>query len=225
MENWEIRGFLSHASVSCPDRVVKLFVNRIKRSLKQKLDSDERPIPHEFNHPLPDISKSPHGADSLREVRDMMLKKQWQYHFFGRELFWAIAPFEFCLNILNEWIDSPDGARFKAALSLLQEIESDFIFTKPEYVEFVLTKSQRHSIERLEQARSALLFCATRHGESRAVGQPGPTTLATKDRAAELVKKYPSGSLMADFYQNIVRRSEARLANEKLEDEERLEVD
>jgi hypothetical protein len=65
-------------------------------------------------------------------------------------------------------------------------------------------------------------LCA-RHGESRSVGQLGPTTLATKDRAAELVKKYPTSSLMANFYQAVVKQSEARLADEKLRDEELLD--
>ncbi len=223
VESWEFNGFLSHASACCPDDVVKLFVNRIKRSLKQKFNFDERPIPDEFHYSLPDLSKSPHGANRLREIRDLTVKKQWQYQHFGRDLFWALAPFDFCLSILNEWIESTDEIRFKAALSLLYEAESDFIFSKPGCVEFILTRAQQHSMERFELAKSALLFCATRHGESRAVGQPGPTTLATKGRAAELVKKHTPGSLMAEFYQGIVGRSEARLAQEKLEDEERLE--
>ena len=137
--------------------------------------------------------------------------------------FWALAPFDFCLSILNEWNESTDEARFKAALSLLNEAESDFIFSKPECAEFILTKAQQHSMERFELAKSALVFCATRHGESRAIGQPGPTTLATKNRAAELAKKYPTGSMMTAFYESIVNRSDARLAHERLEDEDRLE--
>jgi hypothetical protein len=223
VENWEIGEFLGHASARCPDGVVALFVSRIKKSLKQKLDFDERPVPYEFHHPLPDLSKHPRGANQLRQIRDMMLRRQWQYRHFARDLFWALAPFDYCLNILNEWIESPDDSRFKGALSLLSESESDFVFSRPDYAEFILTKAQSHSVERFEEARSALLFCATRHGESRAVGEPGPTTVATKDRAAELVKKYPLGSLMAEFYQSIVKHSEARLADEKLRDEEMLE--
>lgn len=223
VESWEFAGFLGHASVCCPDDVVKLFVNRIKRSLKQKFEFDERPIPDEFHYPLPDLSKTMRGADSLRGVRNMMLKKQWQYQHFGRDLFWALAPFDFCLSVLTEWIESSDDVRFKAALSLLYETEADFIFSKPESAEFILTKARQHGLERFGLAKSALLFCATRHGESRAVGQPGPETLATKNRAAELGKKYPLGSMMAEFYQCVVDREEARLAHERIEDEERFE--
>ena len=67
---------------------------------------------------------------------------------------------DYCLNILNEWIESADDSRFKAALALLTEIESDYIFRRPDYVEFVLTKAQKHSVERFERAKSALFFCA-----------------------------------------------------------------
>jgi hypothetical protein len=223
IENWEISQFLEHAATRCPDGVVRLLVNRIRKSVKRKLDFDERPIPDEFHHPLPDLSKHPRGADLLRQIRDMTLKRPWQYSHFGRDLYWLLAPFDYCLNMLNEWIESADDSRFKAALALLTEIESDYIFRRPDYVEYVLTKAQKHSVERFEKAKSALFFCAIRHGESRAVGQPGPTTIATKDRAAELVKKYPTGSLMANFYQAVVKQSEARLADEKLRDEELLD--
>jgi hypothetical protein len=223
IENWEIGEFLGHAATRCPDGVVKLLANRIKKSAKRKLDFDERPIPDEFHHPLPDLSKHPRGADLLRQIRDMTLKRPWQYSRFGRDLYWLLAPFDYCFNTLKEWIESADDSRFKAALALLTEIESDYIFRRPDYVEFVLTKAQKHSAERFERAKSALFFCATRHGESRAVGQPGPTTLATKDRATELVKKHPTGSLLANFYQAIVKQSEARLVDEKLRDEELLE--
>lgn len=223
IEDWEIGEFLGHAAMRCPDGVVKLLTNRIKKSVKRKLDFDERPIPDEFHHPLPDLSKHPRGAALLRQIRDMTLKRPWQYSHFGRDLYWLLAPFDYCLNTLNEWIEAADDSRFKAALALLTEIESDYIFSRPDYVEYVLTKAQKHSVERFEKAKSALFFCAIRHGESRAVGQPGPTTLATKDRATELVKKYPAGSLMANFYQAVVKQSEARLADEKLRDEELLE--
>jgi hypothetical protein len=223
IESYEFGGFLGYASLCCPNDVVKLFVNRIERSLRQKFGFDRRPIPHEFNYSLPDLSKTKCGVASLRGIRNMTLKKQWQYRHFGRDLFWALAPFDFCLSILNEWIDSLDNTRFDAALLLLQEVESDFVFSKPECVELILTKAEKHSAERLGSAKSALLFCATRHGESRAVGQPGPATLATKGRAAELAKKHPLGSMMAEFYQSIVNRSEARLAHERLDDEERSE--
>ena len=162
-------------------------------------------------------------AFPMCQIRDLTLKKQSHYGHFGRDLFWALASFDFCLNALKEWIESPDDSQFKAALSLLNETESDFIFSKPDYVEFVLTTAQKQSTERLDGAKSALFFCATRHGESRTVGQPGPATVAIKDRAAELAKKYPLGSLMAGFYESIVKRSEARLADDKLRDEEMIE--
>ena len=101
VESWEFSGFLAHASACCPDDVVKLFVNRIKRSLKQKFDFDERPIPDEFHYPLPDLSKSPRGTDRLREIRGMMLKKQWQYQHFGRDLFLGAGS----LRLLPEYFE------------------------------------------------------------------------------------------------------------------------
>ena len=223
IEDWQISEFLGHASVRHPLGVVKLLVNRIKRSAKKKFDHDERPIPYEFHHPLPDLSKHPRGAEVLSQIRDMTRKRPWPYSHFGRDLFWLLGPFDFCLQILNEWIESDNESRFKGALALLSEIESDFIFSRPDYVESVLISAQKHGAERLKDAKSCFFFCATRHGESRTVGQPGPTTLSTKDRAAELAKKYSAGSMMAVFYESIVKQSEARLADEKLRDEELLD--
>ena len=153
----------------------------------------------------------------------MTLKRPWQYSHFGRDLYWSLAPQGFCLELLKEWIQSGDERNFAGALALLETHESDFVFRQPEFIEFVFGHAQKLSSECFERARSALHFCATRHGESRTIGQPGPTTLATKERAAEVAKKYPVGSTMADFYESIVKRSEARLAQEKLEDEESFE--
>ncbi|MEI9863585.1 MAG: hypothetical protein WDN00_03320 [Limisphaerales bacterium] len=223
IEDWQISEFLGHASVRNPLGVVKLLVNRIKRNAKKKFNHDQQPIPYEFHHPLPDLSTHPRGVEILSRIRDMTLKRPWPYSHFGRDLFWLLGSFDFCLQILSEWIESNDESRFKGALALLSEIESDFIFSRPGYVESVLIVAQKHGAERLKEAKSCFFFCAIRHGESRVVGQPGPTTVATKDRAAELMKKYPAGSLMATFYQAIVKQSEARLAGEKLRDDELLD--
>jgi hypothetical protein len=188
-----------------------------------KFEIDEAPLPHEFHHPLPDLSKHPHGTKVLCQVRNMTLKMPWQYSHFGRDLYWLLAPTDFCLEVLKEWVDSTDELKFKGALALLTESASGFVFSRPDFVELVLSHTQSRSAERFEQASSALHFCATRHGESRSIGQPGPTTVATKALAAELAKQFSAGSMMASFYEGIVKRCEARLAAEKLDDEDRFE--
>jgi len=218
--HWGIDSFIGYASQHCPLEVVKLLIKRIKKSAKKRYSFEERPIPFEFHHPLPDLSKLARGSNTLRKIRDMTLSRYWQCSQFGRELFWLLGPFDFCFEVLKEWLQSTDERKFEKALSLLSESESDFVFSLPKVVESIFESAERNEFLRLDKAKSALLFCATRHGESRTIGQPGPTTLATRQRAIDLGKNYPSGSMMANFYESIVKRSDARLENERLRDEE-----
>ena len=224
--DWQISEFVGHASGRSPLGVVSLLINRIKRSIKNKRsDFDARPIPFEFHHPLPDLSKCPRGVGLLRKVRDMTLKRAWQYSHFARDIYWSLAPQSVCLELLKEWIRTGGERTFVGALALLETHESDFVFSQPDFVEFVFNHAQKRGAECFDRAKSALHFCATRHGESRTIGQPGPATVATKERATEVAKKFAAGSMMAVFYEGIARHSEARLAAERLEDEDRFEND
>lgn len=224
--DWQISEFIGIASRRSPLGVVNLLINRIKRSIKKKTSEfDERPIPFEFHHSLPDLSKHPRGATVLRKVRDMSLKRAWQYSHFSRDIFWSLAPQICCLELLKEWIQSGEERTFTGALALLETHESDFVFSQPEFVEFVFNHAQKIEPDCFDRAKSALYFCATRHGESRTIGQPGPATVATKERATEAAKKFAVGSTMGVFYEGIAKHCDARLAAEKLEDEERFESD
>ena len=228
IDNWEISEFIGHAATRLPIEVTTMLINRISRSSKRK-NTDwftERPLPHEFHHPLPDLSKHPDGIKMLRRIRDMTLIEQpWHYSHFGRDLYWLLGPIDFCLEILKEWFESGDNSKFRKALSLMSESESDFVFSRQEFVQQVMLEGQKLGSEFFDEAKSMLVFCATRHGESRTVGQPGPTTVATKEHATQLLKQSPTGSMMAELYESIIKHSESRLQRDKIDDEDMLEAE
>src|SRR5258705_6941972 len=120
------------------------------------------------------ISKHPNYVSVLIRIRDLALKRQWQYPHFAADLFWRVASDERAFDVLHEWLTSKDDTRICAVAKLLEKAGRNFVFTNPDFVAVALHKAHEASDECYRTMRALLDSSATSGSKSGIPGEPMP---------------------------------------------------
>lgn len=230
LDKYNICRFLSYACKRSAHTTVNLLLTRLKNYIRQEKSFPPFPqlgFRHNPNNGmvLSGLQDSSDYREILSEVRDLMMSEEMQSTSYLSHLFRLIS-FNFnaiSLEILNQWANSSDRVKVEAVGKLLQNASSSFVFKSDEFVANLLEQARTISPECLEQVHHSLFHTVAFRSLSRTIGQPSPTVVNEKEQATAIASKYPSGSSVHHFYQEIAQQAHKMLQEEAEMDEELLD--
>ena len=218
-DHW-IQEFLSYAGARTPLAVVALFIRRISRAAKRP-NSEYRPIPFHMRVRFDEFAKHRNAVKTLRQVRDLALKKQWQFPHFAKELFWHVGGVH-CIPLLHEWLDSNNAAKITAAGEILENGGPDFVFTNPDFVADALKAAYACGEDCYRSMGAYLRISATSGSKEGTPGHPMPRDVEIQSRAAELIKRFDTDPIVRRLYEALQREAETNMERDRYEYEERF---
>ena len=225
MEDHYIGIFLGDLSETKPELTVKFLMDRVEYREKHQDIKDYHPLPYSFTHGNDlKFHKSPAYSKLLRTVRDWSVQEtnNWIRPHFGPQLFKAVSAGydEVTLEVLSEWMVSPEQKHIEAAASLLSEVHRGFLWNNSEYVIKMLNHAQQHGDACYGRVSSHLHSIAYQGSRSGRPGQPFPEDIDQRDRSFELMNRQPIGSSAYRFYKSLYENAMATIRRDTIDEEE-----
>jgi hypothetical protein len=124
------------------------------------------------------------------------------------------------LRVLNEWINSEDAEKIRAASRLIREFHAGFIFGHLEFVSNLLEKAYRAGDECYEAVSSNLFGIAASRVKMGIPGQPFPEDVRLRDQASAVAKQFLKGSPIRKFFDSLAAYAESDIKSQQMLDEE-----
>jgi hypothetical protein len=227
LEDCSISEFLAYGSKRQPRSVVQMFLNRIERGREAPDDyhpfvSSYEPLPSGgFHYELNGLADSEEYEDILRGIRDQTLEWEWKTISWFSTLYDVVSLgfIPASLKVLNEWIDSGDAEKIKAASRL---VPSGFVFTHVEFVTNLLEQAYAAGDE-CYRIVSSYFRCGVTSGLRIGIsGEPFPQDIALQEQASAIAARFIKGSHLYRFYHSIAEYAKANV-QEQLALEEELD--
>ena len=205
--------------------MVDLLLKRIRRQGSEGVKYSALPSLG-FRNPLTGLAASPDQEDILREIRDTSLEPGWPIEYWVPQLFREISSgFESStsLQVLDEWVNSGDPGRIKAAARLVSGADPSFVFSHVGFVSNLLECAHAAGEESYRSASISLGRSALSGTRSGTPGQPFPQDLALKDQASAVATQFVVASPAYKFFNSLAESADASIQNELLRDEELFE--
>lgn len=124
------------------------------------------------------------------------------------------------LKVLNEWINSEDAEKIRAASRLIREFYAGFIFGHLEFVSNLLEQAYKAGDECYEAVSSNLFGLAVSRVKMGRSGQPFPEDVQLRDQASAIAKQFLKGSPVRKFFDSLVKYAESDIKFQQMFDEE-----
>ena len=223
-DHW-INTFLVKASELDAVSVVGFLLDRIRNEHNGNSRYYALPILG-FRDPLVGLGTSPEQEKTLRDIRDASLEQGQSVGCWIPQLFREISSgFESAtsLIVLDEWINSGNANRIKAAACLVSGAQPGFIFKHVGFVSNLLERAYAASDDTYQAVSSILASIALSGARLRTPGQPMPEDVATREQAKAVAGTFNAGSPTYRFYDSLVESAEASISFHLLRDEELFE--
>ncbi len=219
--------FLAYASKRQPRSVVQMLLNRIERGREapdgyHPFVSSYEPLPSGgFHYELNGLADSEEYEDILRSIRDQTLEREWKTISWFSTLYDVVSLgfIPASLKVLNEWIDSGDAEKIKAASRL---VPPGFVFTYVEFVTNLLEQAYAAGDECYRIVSSCLQCDATSGLRIGISGEAFPQDIALQEQASAIAARFIKGSHLYRFYHSIAEYAKANV-QEQLTLEEELD--
>jgi hypothetical protein len=162
----------------------------------------------------------------LRRVRNATVRADGSFEWQLAHFYWALANnIDASLAVLLEWLVDDDEERVVAALELTTEMPWAATVNHPAFVEEALNAAHERGAESLARVWEAL-FSATviAGGHSRTLGQEPPRDVLLRDEGRACAEGFALDSQARKFFEAVVARAEANIAQAAVEDEEYPEL-
>lgn len=235
-----ISEFLIYVSKRMAYSLVELMLKRIELSTANSEVSYE-PLPSGiYRDCLNYLSCSDEYKDILRRIRDLSLNSSSDENILisrhYRNLYEkasltiveespARALLDFTsisIELLNEWINSTEPEKIKAASNLIDNFSSSFIFRYQEFIINLLERAYEAGDECYHWISSNLFRIALSKERKGIVGQPFPEDVELHEKASALAKQFPAGSPVHKFFDSLAKHAEAEIKHKLIRDEEFL---
>jgi transcriptional regulator with XRE-family HTH domain len=215
-----------------PDNLGRLLNAAIKidsicalRFLQKRID---RGGPRNGFGPSPRLSSmhlnfrsSPQLTDLVDATVEWILESgSWDRQFHGKQLLKPmLAGYEDeAKALLRRLIGSRDEERVKLANTVLDEAPHNFVIREIQFVVELLEEAHRMPESLGRQVIAGLHGSAEFGMHSRSVGVDDPEEVALRDEATATAERYPKGSPVRNFYEDVARYASRRLRAERLDD-------
>ena len=179
-----------------------------------------------FRDPLVGLGTGPEQEKTLRYIRDASLEQGQSIGYWIPQLFREISlGFESAtsLIVLDEWINSGNANRIKAAACLVSGAQPGFIFKHVGFVSNLLERAYAASDDTYQAVSSTLASTALSGARSGTPGQPMPEDVAAREQAKAVAGTFNAGSPAYRFYASLAESAEATIRFQLLRDEELFE--
>lgn len=223
-KHW-IRTFLDHASRRTSEAVFDLLIHRLElapdREVGYHTIGPGRIEELQSPETLEGLRESDDYEDMLREVRSYLLNEDVSAYM-ASNLFLSLSNGldETGLEILNEWIESGEEEKMKAACRVFHDIAYDFVLEYPDFVQDTLESAESHSREMLDRFRSSFYSAAMTGSRQRGPHQPAPKDERLRDESLEISDDFPVWSEAHEFYKELSQRAKERIEEDLRRDEE-----
>ena len=217
--------FLVKASELDAVSVVGFLLDRIRNEHNENSRYYALPILG-FRDPLVGLGTSPEQEKTLRDIRDASLEQGQSVGYWIPQLFREISlGFESpaSLKVLEEWINSENANKIKAAGRLVSGARPGFVFKQVEFVSNLLECAYAASDGTYQAVSSTLASTALSGVRSGTPGQPMPENVATREQAEAVAGTFNAGSPAYRFYVSLAESAEASIRFQLLRDEELFE--
>ena len=205
--------------------MVELLLKRIRRQSIEGKNYSALPSLG-FRDPLTGLATSQDQEQILREIRDTSLEPGWPIAHWVPELFREISSgFESSasLKVLDEWVNSGDSGRIKAAARLVSGAQPAFVFRHVGFVSNLLERAHAAGDATYRSVSSSMARSALSGTRSGTPGQPMPQDVAIRDQASAVATQFIAGSPTHRFYTSLAKSAEADIRDQLLRDEELFE--
>ncbi|SDP76837.1 Restriction endonuclease [Arthrobacter sp. ok909] len=216
-----------------PDNLGRLLNAEIKidpisalRFLQKRIDRGGRPRDG-FDPPphVPSLHINFQSSPQLTELIDatvewILEKDSWERRFYGKQLLEPMLSGyrDEAKALLRRLITSRDEQRVNLANSLLDGAPHNFVIRETQFVEELLEEAHQMP-ESLGRHVIAGLHGSAEFGmRSRSVGVDDPEEVALRDEATATAQRYPEGSPIRLFYEDVAQYASHRLHAERLDD-------
>jgi hypothetical protein len=162
----------------------------------------------------------------LRRVRDATVRADGGFEWQLAHFYWALASnTDASLTVLLEWLLDDDEKHVAAALELTTEMPWAATITNPAFVEEALNAAHDRGPDSLSRVRDALISATVIAGShSRTLGQAPPRDVRLRDEGRACAERFAPDSQARKFFEAVVARAEANIAQAAVEDEEYPEL-
>ncbi len=226
LDNHNIEEFLEYLSERIPLSVAKFMIKRVEKSKNKLNDTDKyQPFSYSLSNDFKGIKSSSFYLDILREIRNKIIDKNWQSHFWYPILFKPLSG-DFnqqSICVLMEWIQSGEKDKIKAIGTLLNQAPESFIFQNPTFVTDMLVAARPYGEKFYKSVIADLAHSVIFRSKHGTPGQPMPEDVELKDNSLGMLQKFPEGSPTYEFYKSLVEYAKKEIENQIKEDEEFLD--
>jgi hypothetical protein len=204
-----------------PNDVMDLFFRRMYCAEQEGFRTDFDALPSQgLRHLFEPVLNSIHQAELIRRVRDQAVGESYARWFTLTRLFRAVSGNYGSEGIaaLREWLVSGDADRVIAAVRLLEDGGTGFIFEHLDFVSDALTQAESLGAECLDQVRSCFHGHAARFHSVGFSDELSPQHAAQREKVIAIMDQIPRGTqlhrLITEIRQGIenrLRQDEARI--------------
>ncbi|WP_129675967.1 ATP-binding protein [Candidatus Chloroploca sp. Khr17] len=220
--DYDIREVLGYMALRFPRRMVEFLIQRIRHG-KASPDANFEPLPLDgLGEQLTVLADSEQYSDLLRLVRDSALDEATHH---SREL--SVLYKAMSLNyqvaslaVLKEWIDSGDEQKITLASMLLREASLSFIFENENFTMHLLEQAYSVDTECYNKVQGHLASTVLDGSRSETAGEPFPQDILLQDQAHATLERLSQSSPLRGFYEMLLCRAEAHIADSQRRDEE-----
>jgi len=224
IDSYHIEEFLNYSSSRLPIIVIRLLIKRIELSKTKKTVEKYQAL--SYSSPLlKGFSSSPHYKDVLREVRNRVLDKGWQSHFWIPKLFKSISNNfdDVGIAVLLEWVNLGEKEKIKGVGTIIEDAPESFVFQHPDFVSKMLIAAKSYGPEFLKSTKSALAHSAIFQLKHGAPGQPMVEDVELKENCEKILITLAKGTLEYELFDSLLKHAKWEIEDQLKRDEELLE--
>ena len=225
IDDYHIEEFLNYAGNRLPLVVIRLLIKRIELSKERKTGEKYQPLSYSSRTLLKGFCSSPHYKDVLREVRNKILDKGWQSHFWIPKLFKSISNNfdDSGIAVLLEWISSGEKEKLEGIGAIIEDAPENFIFQHSDFVSKMLGAAKPYGPEFLKSARNALAHSAIFRSKHGTPGQPMPEDVELKENSEKMLSNFSNGTLEYELFESLLKHAKWEIEDQLKRDEDLLE--
>lgn len=222
IDDYHIEEFLNYAANRLPLVVIRLLIKRIERSKARKTGEKYQPLSYSSRTLLKGFSSSTHYKEALREIRNKILDKGWQSHFWIPKLFKSISNNfdDTGIAILLEWISTGEKEKLEGVRAIIEDAPENFIFQHTDFVSKMLVAARQYGPEFLRSTRNALAHSAIFRSKHGTPGQPMPEDVELQENSEKMLSNFLSGTPEHDLFESLLKHAKWEIKNQLKDDEE-----
>jgi len=224
LDGYQVGRLLRAAATRMPVPLLDMLIRRIDRLSERSRSSGYDPTPSETSESIwVDVSDEQRTL-LLRRLRDEYRGGGWPRVATFPYLYAEIGrASDDAVSILDEWVDSGDDDRVRAAASLFGRAPQNYVFDDPDLIERWLGAAEMTSSDALAAVRSSFWSSVHSGVKSGQPLHPFPRDVEIQRRSTELASRYDRGSQVRRFYEALATEAAADIENQRKCDEELFE--